>query len=119
MWRSAPTGAGQQTRLRELSQPLRGRRGARRAPTPPLSPPPRPPFCPCPDPCLLLSPKVFREVEVLDWIAKGNSNKEVARSLAISDQTVKNHVTSIMRKLAANDRTHAVVYALRQGWIRG
>ena len=67
----------------------------------------------------LFIPLSAREVEVLDYIAKGNSNKEIARALSISDQTVKNHITSIMRKLAVNDRTQAVVYALRQGWIKG
>ncbi len=58
-----------------------------------------------------------REIEVLGVVAQGNSNKEVATTLGISDQTVKNHITAIMRKLAVNDRTHAVVYALRHGWI--
>jgi DNA-binding NarL/FixJ family response regulator len=66
----------------------------------------------------LFIPLSGREVEVLDSIAKGNSNKEIARCLGISDQTVKNHITSIMRKLAVNDRTQAVVYALRHGWIK-
>jgi len=65
----------------------------------------------------LFIPLSGREVEVLDSVAKGNSNKEIARVLKISDQTVKNHITSILRKLAVNDRTHAVVFALRQGWI--
>ncbi len=59
-----------------------------------------------------------REVEILEYIARGNSNKQIARALRISDQTVKNHITSILRKLAVNDRTQAVVLALRQGWIR-
>ena len=63
------------------------------------------------------SPLSGREVEVLGYIARGNSNKEVARHLGISDQTVKNHNTSILRKLAVDDRTEAVVYALRHGWI--
>lgn len=63
-------------------------------------------------------PLSAREVEVLEYAARGNSNKEIARQLSISDQTVKNHLTSIMRKLAVNDRTQAVVYALQQGWIR-
>ncbi len=59
-----------------------------------------------------------REVELLDYVAQGKSNKEISHALHISAQTVKNHVTSILKKLAVNDRTAAVVYALRQGWIR-
>ena len=66
----------------------------------------------------LFVPRSAREIEVLDYIARGNSNKEIARALKISDQTVKNHITSILRKLAVNDRTQAVVYALRRGWIK-
>ena len=64
------------------------------------------------------SPLSSREVEILDYIARGNSNKEIAKSLKISDQTVKNHITSILKKLAVNDRTAAVVHALRHGWIK-
>jgi DNA-binding NarL/FixJ family response regulator len=66
----------------------------------------------------LFVPLSNREIEVLDEIAQGNSNKEIARVLGISDQTVKNHITSILRKLAVNDRTQAVVYAIRHGWIK-
>ena len=66
----------------------------------------------------IFAPLSAREIEVLERIAKGNSNKEIARQLRISDQTVKNHITSILRKLAVNDRTQAVVLALRQGWIK-
>ncbi|MHB0869844.1 MAG: response regulator [Chloroflexota bacterium] len=66
----------------------------------------------------LFIPLSNREIEVLEQIAKGNSNKEIARALRISDQTVKNHITSILRKLAVNDRTQAVVYAIRHGWIK-
>jgi DNA-binding NarL/FixJ family response regulator len=66
----------------------------------------------------LFVPLSGREIEVLDYIARGNSNKEIARALKISDQTVKNHITSILRKLNVNDRTQAVVFALRRGWIR-
>jgi DNA-binding NarL/FixJ family response regulator len=70
------------------------------------------------------SSKVFaplspREVQILDNIAQGMTNKEVAYTLAISEQTVKNHMSSILRKLSVNDRTQAVVYAIRQGWIKG
>jgi DNA-binding NarL/FixJ family response regulator len=66
----------------------------------------------------VFSPLTPREVEILDSVAQGNSNKEIARLLGISDQTVKNHITSILRKLAVNDRTQAVIYALRHGWIK-
>ena len=66
----------------------------------------------------LISPLTRRETEILEYIANGNSNKEVAHALGICNQTVKNHVTSIIRKLAANDRTHAVVLASRHGFIR-
>ena len=66
----------------------------------------------------LMAPLTPRETEILEHIATGNSNKEIARALSISDQTVKNHISSIMRKLAANDRTHAVVLGLRYGLIK-
>ena len=66
----------------------------------------------------LYSPLSSREVEILDYIARGNSNKEIAKLLKISDQTVKNHITSILKKLSVNDRTAAVVHALRHGWIK-
>ncbi len=63
-------------------------------------------------------PLSTREMEILTCITNGQSNKEVAKKLGISRQTVKNHMTSILRKLAVNDRTQAAVYALRRGWIR-
>ncbi len=66
----------------------------------------------------LYTPLSNREIEILDYIAKGNSNKEIAKSLKISDQTVKNHITSILKKLSVNDRTAAVVHALKKGWIK-
>lgn len=66
----------------------------------------------------IYSPLSGREVEILDYIARGNSNKEIAKCLKISDQTVKNHITSILKKLSVNDRTAAVVHALRHGWIK-
>jgi DNA-binding NarL/FixJ family response regulator len=66
----------------------------------------------------LFVPLSPREVEILDYIARGHSNKEIARELDISDQTVKNHITSVLRKLAVNDRTQAVIYALRHNWIK-
>ena len=66
----------------------------------------------------IFAPLSPREVEILDNIAQGMTNKQVAYALSISEQTVKNHMSSILRKLSVNDRTQAGVYAMRQGWIR-
>ena len=66
----------------------------------------------------MFAPLSPREMEILQHIARGQSNKEVAYALGISRQTVKNHMTSILRKLAVNDRTQAALYAVRRGWIR-
>jgi len=65
----------------------------------------------------LMTPLSPREREILRHIAEGNSNKRIAYALGIGEQTIKNHITSIMRKLNANDRTHAVVLAMRKGWL--
>ncbi len=58
-----------------------------------------------------------REREVLALVAEGNSNKCIGANLCISERTVKNHLTYIMTKLRAMDRTHAVVTAVRLGWL--
>lgn len=63
------------------------------------------------------SPLTPREMEILDHIARGYINKQIADKLSISEQTVKNHMSSILRKLDASDRTQAVVLAMRHGWI--
>ena len=65
----------------------------------------------------LITPLSPREGEILRHIAEGNSNKRIAYALGISEQTIKNYIGSIMRKLNANDRTHAVVLAMRKGWL--
>jgi DNA-binding NarL/FixJ family response regulator len=62
-------------------------------------------------------PLTDRELEILKRVSDGMTNAEIGYALGISAQTVKNHVTSILRKLAVNDRTQAVVTALRRGWI--
>lgn len=64
---------------------------------------------------LPLSP---REMEILEHVTRGLSNKEIAFRLGISHQTVKNHMTAILRKLRVDDRTQAAVYALSRGWVR-
>jgi DNA-binding NarL/FixJ family response regulator len=58
-----------------------------------------------------------RELDVLMTVAAGNSNKIVAGKLSISEETVKSHVRSILSKLRANDRTHAVTIAVKRGLI--
>ncbi|MFP3899169.1 MAG: response regulator transcription factor [Dehalococcoidia bacterium] len=65
----------------------------------------------------IAAPLTNRETQILTYIAEGNSNKEIARILSISEQTIKNHVSAILRKLNVNDRAHAVALALRSGWI--
>ena len=59
-----------------------------------------------------------REIEVLGLIAVGHANKQVANRLSISEETVKGHVSNILAKLRANDRTHAVTIAVTRGIIQ-
>jgi len=65
----------------------------------------------------IVSPVTAREQEILNYMAKGYLNKQIALALDISEQTVKNHVTSILRKLNANARTQAVVEAIKHGLV--
>jgi DNA-binding NarL/FixJ family response regulator len=58
-----------------------------------------------------------REIDVLRLVASGNGNKEIAAQLSITEETVKNHVTHILAKLGANDRTHAVTIGIKRGFI--
>lgn len=96
--------AGNVLNRRELDEWLESQmEGARRSYSEPGSP-----FHPLSD----------REMEVLSCVVRGMSNKEIARLLGISHQTVKNHVTSILRKFGVEDRTQAVVYALKRGWVK-
>lgn len=60
-----------------------------------------------------------REVEVLRSVAMGNSNKLIADRLHLSEATVKGHMKSILSKLGASDRTHAVMIAMKRGFIDG
>lgn len=60
-----------------------------------------------------------REIEVLRSVATGNSNKIIASQMSITEATVKGHMKSILSKLGANDRTHAVTIALKRGFIDG
>jgi DNA-binding NarL/FixJ family response regulator len=62
-------------------------------------------------------PLTEREAEVLEWLAKGLANKQIAVELGISEHTVKFHISSIYTKLNATNRTQAVREGLRKGWI--
>ena len=66
----------------------------------------------------MFAPLSPREMEILRAITKGASNKEIAHLLGISRQTVKNHMSSVLKKLGVEDRTQAAVMALRRGWVR-
>ena len=65
------------------------------------------------EPPARLSP---REIEVLDCLVMGRTNKEIGDALFITEQTVKNHMTSVLRKLQVDDRVAALRYAVTQGW---
>lgn len=58
-----------------------------------------------------------RESEVLQLLTDGQSNRTIGETLFISEKTVKNHVSSILQKMGANDRTQAVVAAIKNGWV--
>ena len=58
-----------------------------------------------------------RECEVLQLLAEGKSNKKIGEALFISEKTVKNHVSNILQKMNCNDRTQAVVEAIKKGWV--
>ncbi|GAH90359.1 unnamed protein product [marine sediment metagenome] len=65
----------------------------------------------------LAVPLTPRELEVITYVARGYVNKQIAHKLSISEQAIKNHMSSVLRKLDANDRTQAVVMAIHYGWI--
>ncbi|TXC90966.1 response regulator transcription factor [Metabacillus litoralis] len=58
-----------------------------------------------------------RECEVLQMLADGKSNRGIGEALFISEKTVKNHVSNILQKMNVNDRTQAVVYSIKNGWV--
>lgn len=64
-----------------------------------------------------MSPLTPKEMEVLKFMAEGDLNKQIADKLDVTEQTIKNHITSILRKLNANARTQAVVIAIKKGLI--
>jgi DNA-binding NarL/FixJ family response regulator len=65
-------------------------------------------------PCTVLS---RRELDVLQWVVSGYSNKQIARELCIDETTVKTHLHRIFEKLDVRDRTQAAIFALQQGWF--
>ena len=62
-------------------------------------------------------PLTQREMQILSYIAHGNTNKQIGYRLRISEQTIKNHISTILRKLTAHDRAHAVAIAMCNGWL--
>ena len=66
----------------------------------------------------VFSPLSPREMEILLHVTRGLSNKQIAQTLGISHQTVKNHMTAILHKLDVEDRTQAAMYAVSHGWVR-
>jgi len=58
-----------------------------------------------------------RETQIMRYIADGNTNKEIGYILGNSEEMIKTHVRTILRKLNANDRAHAVALAIRNSWI--
>lgn len=67
-----------------------------------------------PTPCDVLS---RREMDVLEWVVRGYSNKQIARELCIDETTVKTHLHRIFEKLNVRDRTQAAIFALQRGWF--
>ena len=65
----------------------------------------------------ITAPLTNKETQVLKQITNGNSNKQIAQLMGTSEQTIKNQISSILRKLNANDRAHAVVLAFKRGLI--
>lgn len=59
----------------------------------------------------------LREIEVLDCVAQGFSNRDIAEALFVNEQTVKNHMTSIFRKLDVDDRVQALLLSIKRGWV--
>ena len=59
-----------------------------------------------------------REMEIVSYIACGQSNKDIARKLFISEKTVKNHVSNILKKMELDDRTQVAVYAYKKGLVK-
>jgi DNA-binding NarL/FixJ family response regulator len=59
-----------------------------------------------------------RELDVLEQVALGMSNRQIGIRLGITEQTVKNHMWNLLRKLPASDRTGAALHAVSRGWIR-
>jgi DNA-binding NarL/FixJ family response regulator len=63
------------------------------------------------------NPLTPRELEVLGLVAEGLRNREIAERLGVSEQTIKNQLSSVLHKLGVPNRTHAVTYAVRHGWL--
>lgn len=63
------------------------------------------------------SPLTVRDAKIIWYVSQGTSNKQISHILGVKEQTVKNYMFSILRKLGANDRAHAVFITLKHGWL--
>ncbi len=66
---------------------------------------------------IAVSPLTLREQEIVLWVTRGHSNKTIAEKLCLSEKTVRNHITHILKKLVFRRRTQLICYAWQMDWI--
>ncbi|MCX6009241.1 MAG: LuxR C-terminal-related transcriptional regulator [Chloroflexi bacterium] len=59
-----------------------------------------------------------KNIRLMQLVAKGKTNRQIAKSLGLSEQTIKNELTSLFGKLEASNRTHLIIIAIKTGWVK-